>query len=322
MTDIIPDPAAIELTVAMQHEDPEGQRTARVFRETFDQAYDGMHTGRFRPEELSKTELAHIGSLLEINLRREFDGFIQDGNVMDYSIIGCEVDCKYSKQPFGWMIPNETVGHVAMVCHANDRASTWRLGFVKVEPDLLTSRGNRDQKRQISASSRSAISWVWFDQPMPPNILLQMKPQVADKIMNLKSGQKRIDALFKLNLGVRIPRGTVATVALQKDYMKRLRYNGGARTSLKPEGIILLGDYRYHRHLAKQLALPVPSKGDTVAVRLTQVEPTDIRAKVRIDNRCWAIARDSDPVTEAPSVPFTSSNSKIEDSIQDAFPDM
>nr|WP_249027911.1 NaeI family type II restriction endonuclease [Corynebacterium camporealensis] len=117
--DIVHEPAngPQVLIKAFREEDPDGTRLARVFRESFDQINDGQNTGRYSISQLSKTESAHLGSIVEINIRREFDGFINDGKWMDYEIAGYEVDCKYSKMPFGWMIPMEplaTTGCSAM----------------------------------------------------------------------------------------------------------------------------------------------------------------------------------------------------------------
>lgn len=70
--------------------DPQGIRFARVFRETFDQLYDGQRTGRYRWDQLFKTEKTHYGTLIEINLQREFE--FADGDVLDYKIAGKEVD--------------------------------------------------------------------------------------------------------------------------------------------------------------------------------------------------------------------------------------
>ena len=67
--------------------DPLGSRFGRVFRESFDQIYDGQHTGRFSVNQLSKTEAAHLGSIVEINIRREFKDIIEDGEAMDLSLI-------------------------------------------------------------------------------------------------------------------------------------------------------------------------------------------------------------------------------------------
>lgn len=86
---------------------------------------DGQHTGRFRWEQLYKTEKAHMGTLVEINLQREF-GF-GDGVDMDYRIVGVDVDCKFSQTPGGWMIPPEAVGHLLLVVWASDIKAQWSM---------------------------------------------------------------------------------------------------------------------------------------------------------------------------------------------------
>lgn len=313
------DQVSEHLSQIMQEADPGGERLSRVFRQSFDQAYDGVNTGRYRPEDLSKTESAHIGSLVEINIQREFKDLIGDGTAMDYMIDGHDVDCKYSKLPYGWMIPNETLGHYAMVCHANDRASTWRVGFVKVTEDILTLGGNRDQKRTIKAAAREGISWAWFDADLVPNTLLQLDPDTASHIMEPKSGQERLNRLFRNATGRIIPRGTVATVAMQKDYMKRVRSNGGARSRLQPEGIIILGDYNYHQEIAKNLGLPIPKKGDFLSVRVVQCGKDDPRRKVRLAQRYWAVAATDDPVEMAPKVPHVPKDSVVESDLDAAL---
>lgn len=307
-----PDPVADHLVRELQKQDPDGRRLAQVFRQTFDQAYDGLHTGRYRPEELSKTEAAHIGSLVEINIRRELDGFITDGESMDYKIANLEVDCKYSKNPFGWMIPNETVGHYAMLCHADDRKSTWRVGFAKITLKILNAGGNRDQKRTISKLGRDAISWAWIDAELPPNTLLQLEEDEVQEIMSPRSGQQRINNLFRIARGSIIPRGVIATVAQQKDYMKRVRGNGGARTSLQPEGIVVLGGYSYHRDVAKGLGLPTPGPGDSISAQLVPGQRDDYRPTVKIDQTWWRLADPTDEVVPAPYIPNTLSNSEVE----------
>ena len=54
----------------MSH-DPDGSRIARVLRRTYDMLLDGQHTGRYRWDQLYKTEKTHFGTLVEINLQRE-----------------------------------------------------------------------------------------------------------------------------------------------------------------------------------------------------------------------------------------------------------
>ena len=71
---------------------------------------DGQHTGRYRWDQLYKTEKTHFGTLVEINLQRAF-GFA-DGQSMDFAIRGIDVDCKYSQSRGDWMIPPEAMGQL------------------------------------------------------------------------------------------------------------------------------------------------------------------------------------------------------------------
>src|SRR5437899_2367798 len=75
--------------------DPDGSGTAQVIRETLDQLYDGQRTGRYRWDQLHKTEKTHCGTLIEMNLVRKFN--FPDGDDLDYRIAGADVDCKYSQ---------------------------------------------------------------------------------------------------------------------------------------------------------------------------------------------------------------------------------
>src|ERR1700744_5152349 len=91
--------------------DPTGDRVATVLRDTFDQLYDGQHTGRWSFNDLHKTEKTHMGTLVEINLHREFN--FDDGDATDYRIAGIEVDCKYSMSYGGWEVPPEAVAQLS-----------------------------------------------------------------------------------------------------------------------------------------------------------------------------------------------------------------
>jgi len=46
--------------------DPTGAAVAGVLRDTFDQLYDGQHSGRWAYEQLRKTEKTHMGTLVEV----------------------------------------------------------------------------------------------------------------------------------------------------------------------------------------------------------------------------------------------------------------
>ena len=67
---------------------------------------------------------------------------------------------------------------------------------------------------------------------------------------------------------MRVSRTVVATVAMQDDYMKRVRGGGGARDQLRAEGIVIFGDYAGDQVLASALGLPRPGPGEFVSARL------------------------------------------------------
>ena len=141
--------------------DPDGLRFGKVLRATFDQLYDGQHTGRYRWDQLHKTEKTHFGTLVEINIRREFDGVIDDGVVLDYSIAGVDVDCKYSQKMGGWMIPPEAFGELLLVVHANDAAREFAVGLVRARAEWCRTTSNRDGKTGLNRDGRDNVDWLF-----------------------------------------------------------------------------------------------------------------------------------------------------------------
>lgn len=282
--------------------DPKGQRIAKVLRETFDQIYDGQRTGRYRWDQLYKTEKTHFGTLVEINLCREF-GF-EDGVLLDYKIAGAEVDCKYSQSLWGWMIPPEAQNKICILVNANDDDDPkWNMGLIRASTGYLNEGTNRDSKATLNKTGREAIIWLFRDAPLPPNILLQLDKETVERIMSHKiSGQKRINELLRSALGRIIGRAAIATVGQQHDYMKRVRANGGARTALKPEGILVLGQYKSHAAIARELGIPVPGDGDTVSVKVAPAEKTG-KGVTKIGNHLWKIAQPGDKIIAAPDLP-------------------
>jgi hypothetical protein len=284
--------------------DPTGERTARVLRRTYDMLLDGQHTGRYQWDQLYKTEKTHFGTLVEINLQREF-GFA-DGVAMDFAICGVDVDCKYSQLRGEWMIPPEAVEQVILGLWASDDQGEWSLGLVRAEERLLTaSQGNRDLKRRLSAAGRAQVRWIFLGQRLPENALLRIPAADVERIFSCsRHGTKRVDMLFRLAQQRLISRTVVATVAQQEDYMKRVRGNGGSRSSLRPEGIVIIGQYESHRKIAQELAVPVPGPGESVSVRLARRRAEHAnRPSVALDGADWVVARPDDPVERAPLLP-------------------
>jgi hypothetical protein len=286
--------------------DPSGARVARVLRRTYDMLLDGQHTGRYRWDQLLKTEKTHFGTLVEINLQRAF-GF-PDGTVMDFAIRGIDVDCKFSQSPADWMIPPEAVGHVVLGLWASDELGRWSLGLIRATEEVLThATGNRDRKRWLSPLGKASVTWLHKNRPLPENALLRIPPRDVQTIFTCSEhGARRVDTLFRLAQQRIISRTVVATVAQQEDYMKRVRGNGGSRSRLRPEGIVIFGHYDSHRAVAAQLRLPVPGpgSGESVSVRLARRQPAHEGLPfVTLDGGRWVVALPGDPAQPAPLLP-------------------
>lgn len=282
--------------------DPTGERFSAVLRETIDQLLNGEVTGRYDWNTLYKTERTHAGTLVEINLQRAFK--FADGLEMDYRIAGIEVDCKYSQRFGSWMIPPEALGHVCLLVWADDYKSQWSAGLFRVREEWLNLGRNRDAKFTIKAEHRNKIVWLWKQKKLAENILLHMDPHDRRMVYSLRSGQQRLNELFRRVQQRRIGRNVIRTVAQQKDYMKRVRGNGGARSALKPEGILIMGDYDSHRLVAHQLGLPVPREGEFVSARVARYQAHHHDAPhALLEGQTWVLATLTDPPEVAPSLP-------------------
>ncbi len=290
--------------------DRAGDQVARVLRETLDQLYDGQHSGRWSYDQLHKTEKTHMGTLVEINLHRHF-GFA-DGSVTDYRIAGIEVDCKYSMSYGGWELPPEAIGHICLVITASDARASWTAGLLRVQESALRPGSNRDAKRQLSAANRIGIRPMWLGHGwLTKNLFLGLDPVIRDRIFTatgrrgVAHGQARVNELFRLVQRRIIRRAELATVARQDDFMKRARGNGGARTQLRAEGILVLGHQDDDPLIARALGLPVPRKGEFISARLVAAHDDRADPVAVIDGERWALARPGDPVRPGPAVPRT-----------------
>ncbi|MEV7619133.1 NaeI family type II restriction endonuclease [Microbacterium sp. NPDC089321] len=293
---------------AFRTADPNGTRLGKLMRRTLDQLYDGQRTGRYSWEQLHKTERTHYGTLFEINMRREFDDVIdepEERQKLDYRVAGIDVDCKFSQRMNGWMIPPEAIGHVLVVGYVSDRDSEFAFGVVRAAPGHCNVGNNRDAKVTLNRAGRDAVRWIERPGDLPPNVLLQCDEQTLRDIFQPRSGQRRVNELLRRVTGQRIGRNTIATVAQQDDFMKRVRANGGARTALRDQGYVILGgDYARHREVAASLGGPIPQPGEVVSLRVVPAEAGATFA-VSIDGVYWRTARDSEVcVDPAPEVGF------------------
>jgi hypothetical protein len=163
---------AEELSASAGGRDGLRHLVGHAIRRSFDQVYDGQHTGRFHVAQLSKTEKTNTGSLVEIWLARLLT--LADGRSLDFCIAGYDVDCKFSYKDGGWMLPPEVIGQIAMLLTADDYGGTWSMGLVRVTPERTRISQNRDAKTSLTAHGRQDIEWLLRNESLPPNVLLQL----------------------------------------------------------------------------------------------------------------------------------------------------
>jgi hypothetical protein len=297
------DPELLRVSERIRALDPTGERFARTLRDTIDQLLNGEVTGRYDWKTLFKTEKTHAGTLVEINLQREFA--FDDGTKMDYRIAGVDVDCKFSQDFGAWMIPPEALGHLCLVVWADDYQTLWSAGLIRIQPELLNGGNNRDKKLTISARNRNRISWLWHRATLPENVLLHLSPETRSAILSPASGQRRVNELFARVQRKRIGRGVVRTVAQQHDYMARIREaKGRARTVLREQGILIVGHYESHQAIARTLGVPVPRSGELVSFRVVPAKAHHGNApRVSLEGREWVLAREDDHAEVGPLLP-------------------
>jgi Restriction endonuclease NaeI len=298
---------------ALRAADPVGAKVATVLRETYDQIYDGQRTGRYRWDQLLKTEKTFMGTLVEINLHRAF--LFEDGVRMDYRIAGVEVDCKFSQSLGGWMIPPEAYEqqHIVLLIWASEDANRWEAGLVRArDDDDFLGRENRDRKRPLTPVGESTVRWLYNRPALPENLLLHIDDETRARIFNpvprrtrAPSGQEKINMLFRLVQRRIVNRAAVLTVAQQRDSPKRAR-DARLPQNLGNEGILVLGHQERDPMVAEALGLPVPRKGDFVSARVVPAKPGFAGPVAVIEAGGWRLASEDDPVVAAPIMPRVS----------------
>jgi hypothetical protein len=161
------------------------------------------------------------------------------------------------------MIPPEAIGHLCVIVSADDFRSVFNVGLLRASQQWLC-KPNRDGKRGLSAAAQKAIYWMGSLQPLPPNFLLNLDPAIRSKILMLKTGQQRVNEVFRLMVGHPISTNAIDTLAVQRDPSKRCR---DARKPLKKEGIIVCSA-KYDYAKVKKYGYPPLKKNHWISIRV------------------------------------------------------
>jgi hypothetical protein len=211
----------------------------QLLQDALDFVIDPVRTARNSVAELDNVEKTFIGLKVEHFLRDFLD--VPSG-LRDISIDGIDIDVKNTVGAT-WTIPPETYRNAEpciLIAIADAEKKFW-LGLIVAKPDYLTNVGNRDGKKSVSAAGLRNILWIVEKEPLPESKWQQIDLVRFRALRKIEGGAKRATAFFKENLNRPIHRTIVETLLFdQRDYMKRVRANGGARDLLQLEGIRLL----------------------------------------------------------------------------------
>jgi hypothetical protein len=293
----VSDAALLRLESTLRSLDPDGIRAAAVLRRCLDVLYDGARTGRYRWEHLSKEEKTFLGIRFRQELARELG--LEDGDNLGFRLDGVEFALAFSTRPGGWAIHPDDLGQPHLLITGDERSGISAV-FVRADPELL-GPPNRDGKRLLTRATRAALSWLYYETPLPLNVLATLSDDLLDRIFAPMSSQKRIDELFRVVQGQPVGAAVLRTVAMNEDATKRVRE---ARRRLRAEGLLILsGSFRAHRSVLERLGIGGTPPGQWVmSVRVVADVASD-GPSVELAGRRWRQARPGDALEEAPQLP-------------------
>lgn len=210
-------------------------KLGEILRNSIDTVIDTVNTSRRSISDLEKTEKTYIGTRVEIMLRKFFE--LKKGK-LDLVIVGIDVDVKFTTQD-NWMIPKEAVNNHCLLVAADEENEKCYLGIFYAREEYLNGSVNRDKKKTIRRSEFKNILWLVNGSNYPARFWKSIDEHIIDFIFSGKTGTERLERLFESIKKTPIHRDVIMDVAQQKDYMKRLRANGGARDLLDKKGIKL-----------------------------------------------------------------------------------
>ena len=237
-----------------------------LVRDAIEYVIDPIRTGRTTIKELDNVEKTFVGLKVEHFIRDFLD--VPKG-VRDLVIDGESVDVKNTIAKT-WTIPKETydeAGPCLLIAVADDTGRC-SLGLMLARRAYLGAP-NRDQKRQVTVAGRQHILWLINGKPFPQSAWAGFDMGRFRELRSVKPGAVRAARFFEENLNRVVNRRVVQSLLFdQKDYMKRIRGNGGARDLLAPKGIEVLSGM-YDKDALWQRCISGVGTDDVIAVRST-----------------------------------------------------
>jgi len=233
-----------------------------MIRKEIEKVIDTANTGRISAEQLEKTEKTYIGTRIEILFRNYFQ--LPKGK-LDLKIEDLDVDIKNTIRNT-WMIPREAVDKPCLLVSSDEAKGVCHLGILIAKPAYLTMGHNQDKKLSVSAFGFKNIHWLFANKSYPVSFWAKIGESRTKKILLGPTGNERIAQLFREVQRQPIHRDVIQATAQQKDYMKRLRKNGGARDILLSEGIVILSG-NYDKLVIGRLKLGRVGKDEFISIK-------------------------------------------------------
>lgn len=238
-----------------------------IIADAVDYVVDPVRTARTLISELDNVEKTYIGLKVEHFLRDFLD--VPKG-IRDLRIGDTDIDVKNTVRQT-WMIPPETFRNeepCLLILTATEKRFC-SMGLLIAREQYL-NKPNRDGKRSVKTSSFSDILWLVNRQPLPESRWKAIDMARFRELRKLKGGSKRAAAFFRENLGKIVHRTIVEGLLFdQKDYMKRIRGNQGARDILRAENIAILSG-AYRSDPIARLGYPPCSREEFIAVKYNE----------------------------------------------------
>ncbi|MDP1730513.1 MAG: NaeI family type II restriction endonuclease [Devosia sp.] len=241
-----------------------------IVQDAIDFVIDPVRTARTRIVDLDNVEKTFVGLKVEHFFRDFID--VPKG-IRDLSIDGIDVDIKNTVGTT-WTIPPETYrnSEPVLLFLIADALGHCSVGLMVAKPEYLRPGENRDTKRSVSASARAHIRWLIEKERLPDSRWVGIDMARFRELRKLRGGSLRAASFFRENLDHPVHRSVVQSLLFdQRDYMKRLRGNHGARDQLFDDGIALLSG-AYHNSLIAAFGLPQCESDEHIAHKMTQAD--------------------------------------------------
>lgn len=238
-----------------------------IIADAVDYVVDPVRTARTLLSELDNVEKTYVGLKIE-HFLRDFLDFPK--GLRDLRIGDTDVDVKNTVRNT-WMIPPETFrdSEPCLLIMAATERHFCSMGLMVAREEFL-NLPNRDGKRSVKSSAFADIMWLVDREPLPESRWTSINMERFRELRRIKGGSVRAAAFFRENLRLVIHRSIVEGLLFdQKDYMKRIRGNGGAKDILQAENIAILSG-AYQRDPINKFGLPRCSREEFVSVQYNE----------------------------------------------------